>query len=110
MLDAGDFKMRPGILELIAGIAIAGVDGATGTGVRPDHPEDLKKRKNLSRGIKAEVDEGKVSFDLEVELEYGKDFVELAWNIQGNIKEMVEIMTGWDVVAVNVSVVGVNAL
>ena len=110
MLDAGTFKMRPGILELIAGIALSGVEGASGTGVRLDHPEDLKKRKNLSKGIKAEADEGKVTFDVEVDLEYGKDFIELARSIQGSVKEMVEAMTGWDVVTVNVNVVGVNAL
>jgi uncharacterized alkaline shock family protein YloU len=110
MLDAGSYKMRPGIPELIAGIALAGIDGATGTGMRVEHPEDFKKRKNLSKGIKAELDEGKIAFDLDVNMEYGKDFIELAGEIQRSLSEIVAVMTGWDVVAVNVNVVGVNAL
>ena len=51
MLNAGAFKMRAGILELIAGIAVTSVDGVSGTGMRGDHPEDRKRRKNLSRGM-----------------------------------------------------------
>jgi uncharacterized alkaline shock family protein YloU len=110
MLDAGTFKMRPGILELIAGIALSEVEGASGTGVRSDHPENLKRRKNLSRGIKADVDEGRVVLELDVNLDYGKDFHEVAGVIQRGVTGAVEAMTGWSVDAVNVNVVGVNAL
>ena len=110
MLDAGTFKMRPGILELIAGIALSEVEGASGTGVRSDHPENLKRRKNLSRGIKADVDEGRVVLELDVNLDYGKDFHEVARLIQQEVKRAIEAMTGWSVDAVNVNVVGVNAL
>lgn len=110
MLDAGTFKMRHGIPELIAGITLAKIDGATGTGIRIEHPEDARKRKNLSKGIKAEVDRDSISFELDVNMEYGKDFMELAREIQRSVEEKVATMTGWDVVAVNVNVVGVNAL
>jgi len=110
MLDAGTYKMRQGIPELIAGITLAGIDGATGIGIRIEHPEDAKKRKNLSKGIKAEVDKDKIAFELDVNMEYGKDFMELAREIQRSLAETVATMTGWDVVAVNVNVVGVNTL
>ena len=109
MLDAGTFKMHSGILELIAGIALSGVEGAMGTGMRADHPEDIKKRKNLGKGVRAEVDDTRIDFDLDVHMEYGKDFIDLARRIQRAVKETVETMTGWDVAAVNVNVVGVNA-
>ena len=78
MLDADTYKMRQGIPELIAGITLAGIDGASGTGIRIEHPEDAKKRKNLSKGIRAEVDEGKIALELDVNMEYGKDFMQLA--------------------------------
>ncbi len=109
MLQAESFKMRTGILELISGVALAGVEGASGIGVRADHPEDLRKRKNLSKGIKAEAEGYKAAIDVEVNMEYGKDFVALAREAQERVTGAVEAMTGWEVVAVNVSVVGVNA-
>jgi uncharacterized alkaline shock family protein YloU len=108
--DEASFKMRPGILELIAGIALHGVEGVSGIGIRPDHPEDLKKRRNLSKGIKAELDEEGAVFDLDVVMEYGGDFTQIARNIQKEVMEAVENMTGWEVDAVNVNVVGVSTL
>lgn len=110
MPEAWTFKMRPGIVELIAGIALSLVDGASGIGLRSDHPEDARKRKHITKGIKAEVNEGKVVLDLEVNMDYGKDFNELGKTIQREAKEAVEAMTDWVVEAVNIDVVGVNAL
>jgi uncharacterized alkaline shock family protein YloU len=110
MFDAGDFKIRAGIPELIAGIALSGVEGAWGTGIRHDHPEDRKRRKSLSKGIKVEVEEGNVVFDVDVNMEYGKDFIAVARTIQAVVSAAVSSMIGWDVAAVNVNVVGVNAL
>jgi uncharacterized alkaline shock family protein YloU len=110
MLDTGIYKMRPGMLELIAGIALSEIEGASGVGVRSDHPDDLKKRKNLTKGIKADYEEGKVSLELEVHLDYGKDCHEVGKLIQQEVKKAVEGMTGWTVDVVDINIVGVNAL
>ncbi len=110
MLDAGSYKLKPGVLELIAGIALSGIEGVCGTGIRSDHAEDIKKRKHITKGIKAEVNDGKVVLNLEVFMDYGRDFQELARNIQRKGKDAIEAMTDWPVEAVNVNVVGVNAL
>ena len=104
------FSMRAGIVELIAGIALSGVEGASGTGVRSDHPEDLKKRKSLSKGIRVETEQRKTAVDIDVNMEYGRDFIALAREVQETVGGSIENMTGWEVIAVNVNVVGVNAL
>ena len=109
MLDAGTFKMRPGTLELIAGIAMSGVEGAASIAMRADHPEDQKKRKALSKGIDAQVEVERVTFNIEVNLDYGRDFLAAADRIQREVSRAIETMVGWDVAAVNVNVVGVNA-
>jgi uncharacterized alkaline shock family protein YloU len=108
--DNETFKMRAGIMELIAGIALSGVEGVSGIAMRPEHPEDLKKRKNLSKGIKVEVEEDRAAVDIDVNMEYGRDFIASARKVQEAVTEIVESMTGRDVVAVNVNVVGVSAL
>lgn len=110
MLDVESFKMRSGVLELIAGIAMSGVEGASSIAMRGDHPEDLRKRKVLSKGVKVEVEEERVTLELDVNLEYGGDFLKVAGQIQQEVRQAVEIMIGWEVVAVNVNVVGVNGL
>ena len=110
MLEAESFKLRHGLLELIAGIAMSGVDGAAGVAMRGNRPEDAKKRKVLSKGIKAELEEDKVTLELDVYLDYGKDFIEVAERIRQEVSQAVTAMTGWEVAAVDVNVVGVNAL
>jgi uncharacterized alkaline shock family protein YloU len=110
MLDAGTYRMRPGILELIAGIALCGVEGASSLGVKGDRREDIKKRKNIAKGIRAEVTKEHVVLDLDVSVDYGKNFNEVSEEIQRELKRSIEVMTGWTVDAVNVNVVGVNAL
>jgi uncharacterized alkaline shock family protein YloU len=109
MLETETFKMRAGIMELIAGMALAGAEGVSGIGMRTDHPEDKRKRKNLGKGIKAEVEGLKAAIDVDVNMEFGKDFIALAGDVQERITRAVEDMTGCEVVAVNVNVVGVNA-
>jgi len=94
----------------MAGIALSGVEGASGVGVRSDHPEDVRKRKNLSKGIKSQVEEGVITLDLDINVDYGKNIHAVAGAIQREVKNAVESMTGWKVSAVNINVVGVNAL
>ena len=110
MRDSRDFRLRSGVLELIAGIALSGVEGVWGTAVRPDHPEDKGKKKNLVKGIKIETDQRETAVDIDANMEFGRDFIALAQEAQRVVAGMIETKTGWKVVAVNVNVVGVNAL
>ena len=110
MLDAGDYKLRQGVLELIAGIAVNSVEGASGVAVRPDHPEDRRRRRHLAKGVKADVEGKSVSFEIDAHMEYGRDFNRVAREMQREVARAVSDMTGWEVREVNVNVVGVNAL
>jgi uncharacterized alkaline shock family protein YloU len=110
MFDSGSYKLKAGLLELIAGIALSRIDGAAGTGIRADHPEDARKKKHIAKGIKTEVSDSKVVLHLDVNMDYGRDFQEVGRIIQAETKDAIEAMTGWTVQAVNVNVVGVNAL
>jgi uncharacterized alkaline shock family protein YloU len=51
-----------------------------------------------------------VTLELDVHLDYGKDFIEVAERLQYEVSHAVTAMTGWEVAAVNINVVGVNAL
>lgn len=110
MIDAGEYKLRQGVLELIAGIALNSVEGASGVAVRGDPADEGRRKKNLAKGIKASVSEGRVTLDLEAHMDYGQDFHAVGSEVQRRVKVAVESMTGWSVEAVNVDVVGVNAV
>jgi uncharacterized alkaline shock family protein YloU len=110
MIDAGSFKLRSGVLELIAGIALSRVEGTSGTGIRNEHPDDARKRKHIAKGIKAELVDSNLLFTVDVNMDYGSHFQEVGKNIQQDIANAIETMTDWSVEAVNVNVVGVNAL
>ncbi len=105
-----DFKLRPGMLELVAGMAVSGVEGVWGSGARPEHPDDARKKRNLAKGVKAEAEGARAVIEVDVVMEYGRDFIALARETQGAVARAVETMTGWDVAAVDVNVVGVSAL
>lgn len=107
--DTGSVKISDDVVKIIAGMAameIKGVSSMSG-GIADGIVEKLG-RKNLSRGIKAEVGEKEAKIEISVIIEYGKPIKEVASRIQARVKEAVEGMTGLKVVEVNVNVQGVS--
>ena len=78
------------------------------TNIGSDLAEMLGMR-NLGKGIKLSVDDREVSIDCAVILAYGYDVVSVAKNIQQNVSNAVESMTGFKVSKVDVSISAVSA-
>ena len=70
--------------------------------------EVLSGKKNLSKGIKVDVEEKEVKIDVNIIVEYGVRIPDVAFEIQNRVKKAVETMTGLNVTSVNVHVQGVN--
>ncbi|MHB8780347.1 MAG: Asp23/Gls24 family envelope stress response protein [Candidatus Geothermincolia bacterium] len=104
-----DFKMRPGIPELIAGIALLSVEGACGIGLAKEGEDRAGKKKNLVKGIRSTTDDESISLDLDITVEYGADMIEVGHRVQKQVAEAVAQMTGLQVEEVNVNVVRVDA-
>ncbi|TEB06833.1 Alkaline shock protein 23 [Pelotomaculum schinkii] len=107
--DSGSVKISDEVVKIIAGMAameIQGVSGMTG-GIAGGLAEKLG-RKNLSRGVKAEVGEQEATIDIFVIVEYGAPIKDVACQIQTKVKNAVESMTGLRVLEVNVNVQGVS--
>ena len=107
--DSGYVKISDDVVKIIAGMAameIQGVSGMTG-GIAGGLAEKLG-RKNLSRGVKAEVGEKEATIDIFVIVEYGAPIKDVAYQIQAKVKNAVENMTGLRVLEVNVNVQGVS--
>lgn len=107
--DSGSVKISDDVVKIIAGMAameIQGVSGMSG-GIAGGIAEKLG-RKNLSRGVKAEVGEKEATIDIFVIVEYGAQIKDVACQIQTKVKNAVESMTGLRVLEVNVNVQGVS--
>lgn len=107
--DTGKIKIDSDVVAMIAGLAAIDTDGVAS--MSGGITEGLAKRvsgKNVTKGVKVEVGEVEAAIDLKVIIKYGYKIHEVAAELQKNIKEAVESMTGLNVVEVNIHVEGVE--
>jgi uncharacterized alkaline shock family protein YloU len=108
--DMGTTQIANDVIAVIAGLAATDVRGvADMSGGLVGGIAERLGRKNLSKGVKVEVapDERQCSVDLSIIAEYGYRIPDVAMEIQEGVKQAIEGMTGLDVVAVNVNVLGI---
>ncbi|WP_232696095.1 Asp23/Gls24 family envelope stress response protein [Brevibacillus daliensis] len=107
--ELGKIQIAPEVLEIIAGLAAAEVDGVaqmTG-GLVGDFVEKLG-RKSAGRGVRVEVGSREAAVDVSIIVKYGFRIPEVARNIQDNVRNGIEAMTGLNVVEVNVHIIDVE--
>lgn len=107
-MDQGLIRISDDVVATIAGLAALDTPGvaAMSGGIS----EGLAKRlsgKNVQRGVTVEVGQLEAAIDLRVILNYGCKIHEVCRDLQQNVKEAVENMTGLNVVEVNIKVEGV---
>lgn len=106
--ELGSIKVADEVVAIIAGLAatevkgVAGMSGGVSSGI-----VEMLGRKNLAKGVKVEVGEKEAAIDLLVIIEFGARIPEVAQQIQRNVKNAVESMTGLKVVEINIHVQGV---
>ncbi|MCC3143765.1 Asp23/Gls24 family envelope stress response protein [Halanaerobium sp. Z-7514] len=108
-VDEGKIKIADEVVSIITGLAATEIEGVAGmSGGLVGGIADMLGRKNLSKGVKVEVNDDEALIDVYVVIDYGKSIPDVAWQIQDNVKEAVEGMTGLNVKTINVHVQGVN--
>ena len=95
----GNIKISVDVVSTIAGIATTEIDGVA---------EMFGAKKNPSKGVKVDMNETTATIDLYIVVDYGVRIPELSWEIQENVKNSVETMTGLDVQKVNIHIEGVS--
>lgn len=98
------------VVSIIAGKAVSEVDGVYGMagGFAGGISEVLSGKKNFSKGIKVDIENGAAKIAVNIIVEYGVRIPDVAFEIQNRVKKAVETMTGLKILAVNVHVQGVN--
>lgn len=105
----GEVKIADEVVAMIAGLAateVEGVDSMAG-----NITNELVGRlgmKNLSRGVKVDVNEGHVSVELSLNMKYGYSIPAVSETVQERVRTAIETMTGLTVLEVNIRVAGVN--
>ncbi|KEH89000.1 Asp23/Gls24 family envelope stress response protein [Clostridium novyi] len=105
-MEMGIVKISDEVVEVIAGLAASEVDGIEGmsTTLVGGITQILSGKKNLSKGIKVNVEENSATIDLFVVVKYGVKIVDVAKKVQESVKKSVELMTGLNLTAINVYV------
>ena len=106
---SGEVQIADEVVAIIAGLAATEVKG--GASMYGNITNGLVAKlgmKNLSKGVKISVEDGKVVVDLAVNLEYGYNIPEVTANVQERVKSAIETMTGLTVESVNIRIAGVN--
>jgi len=108
--DTNTIKIADDVVAVIAGVAVSEVPGVAGMsgGFAGGISEVLSGKKNLSKGIKVQVDSKEAMIDVNIIVEYGSRIPDVAFDIQNRVKTAVESMTGLKVTTVNVHIQGVN--
>jgi uncharacterized alkaline shock family protein YloU len=107
-IQNGLIRISDDVVSTIAGLAALETSGiaAMSGGIS----EGLAKRlsgKNVQRGVSVEVGQVEAAIDLRVIVNYGSRIQVVCRELQENVREAVENMTGLTVVEVNVKVEGV---
>lgn len=106
--QSGLIRISDDVVSTIAGLAALETPGiaAMSGGIS----EGLAKRlsgKNAQRGVSVEVGQVEAAIDLRIIIQYGSKIQDVCRDLQENVRDAVENMTGLRVVEVNVKVEGV---
>ncbi len=104
--NTGVVKISDEVVSVIAGIAAQEIDGILDgqVGVASNLTNIFKGKKNTAKASKVTLEEDRAIIDMNISVEYGKKIMDVAAQVQDNVKKTVEAMTGLNVEAVNVYV------
>ena len=108
--NLGEVKIADEVVAIIAGLAATEVEGV-GSMAGNITNELVSKlgMKNLSKGIRVEVLDGKVSVDVALNISYGYSIPEVSAKVQDTSQESaIENMTGLEVSIVNIRIASVD--
>lgn len=102
----GTVKISNDILLLIASIAAQEVEGVHCL-VGKSEGKDRRKKETI-KGVSMSIDGQEISVSVNAIFQEGVRILEVAQNIQENVKKQIEVMTGLSVKNVDVSVEGLH--
>ena len=104
----GEVQIADEVIAIIAGLAATEVKGVASMAGNVTNELVAKLgMKNLSKGVKVEVMDDKVSVYMSLNIKFGYTIPDIAAVVQEKVKAAIENMTGFSVVDVNIKIAGV---
>ncbi|GAB6091907.1 Asp23/Gls24 family envelope stress response protein [Furfurilactobacillus curtus] len=104
----GTIEISADVLEIIVGVAASQVEGVNRMrGNIANNVSELFGRTELSKGVKLNLEDGVITADVFVYLDYGVSVPKVALELQDKIKQQVALMTELTVGEVNIHIVGI---
>ena len=105
--EMDSIRIAPDVIGIIAGLVAGDIEGVAGMsgGIVGGIAERLGRR-DFTRGIKVHLEEDRVKLDLNIIVEMGVKIVDVANHLKQEIRATVENVTGLQVAAINVNVLG----
>ena len=105
----GEVKIASDVVAVIAALAATEVEGVHAmAGNITNELIGKLGRKNLSKGVKVQMEAGVVHVDMMINVRYGYNIPKVSEQVQDRVCQQIEMMTGLEVTEVNVRVAGVN--
>ena len=105
----GSIKISEEAVASIVGLAAAQIKGvAAMSGSMASGLTEKLGKKKLAKGVKVEIDDQEVHLALYIFVEYGARIPKLALDIQNQVRDTVQTMTGLKVKEVNIYVQGIT--
>ncbi len=106
--EKGQINISEDVIAVVASAALLEVDGVAGAAANLGKElGELLGRKNASKGVKLQMDDGGITVDTFITVLYGHNITKVSAAVQDAIASAVESMTGLTVNAINVNVCGV---
>lgn len=107
--ELGNIHISGDVLAVIAAAAALEVEGVSSLAANLGTDlAELLGRKNLTKGIRIQVEEEIVTVDISVMVKYGATIQDVAKRVQDAVATSIESMSGLTVGAVNVNVGGIT--
>lgn len=105
----GEVKIADEVVAIIAGLAATEVEGVSSmAGNITNELVSKLGMKNLSKGIRVEVEEGVAKVEVALNIAYGYAIPEVSEKVQEKVKTAIENMTGLEVSGVDVRIASVD--
>lgn len=103
--DLGAIHIHNSVIAVIARMAAVKVPGVADlVGTLVDGLAGIVGKKPTDRGVHVEIVDNNVVLELSLVVDYGINIPKVAWQVQSDVRQAVEQMTGKSVKAVNVLV------
>ena len=107
--ELGTVRIADDLIPVIAALAATEVDGVASIGGNISHDTVRKvSGRSLSQGVKTEVKDGEVRFDLALNVDYDRNIMDVTKEVQERVKSAVETMTGLKVEEIRIRVAAVD--